>query len=198
MDTLVKPGRELEGKFRSKTALIGVIGLGYVGLPICVAAAEVGSKVLGFDVDTAKADAINRGQSYLKHIPAGRIGKLVDQGLLSATTDFARLSEPDALLICVPTPTRFIELAGQINTAMPQHVINELARQLDTRTGRGLKDARILVVGVAYKKNVEDIRESPALRLMELLEGGGATVDYYDPYVPVIPDTRHYRDGRQA
>ena len=376
---------ELQGKLKSKTALVGVIGLGYVGLPICVAACEVGFKVLGLDIDAAKPEAINRGQSYLKHIPAARIGKLVDQGLLTATADFSRLSEPDALLICVPTPltshldpdlsfvvstaeqiakrlrrgqivilesttypgttlevlrpiletsglkcdrdfyiaysperedpgnlefstsripkvigadcpeaqdaaaalydnfvpatikvsscataeavkltenifravnialvnelkivygamgidiwevidaaktkpfgfmpfypgpglgghcipidpfyltwkareygitTRFIELAGQINTAMPQHVVNELARQLDTRSGRGLKDARILVVGVAYKKNVEDIRESPALRLMELLEERGAHVDYYDPHVPIIPDTRHYR-----
>ncbi len=386
MNIRVAPLSELEGKLKSKTALVGVIGLGYVGLPICVAACEVGFKVLGLDIDTAKADAINGGQSYLKHIPASRIGKLVDQGLLSATADFERLSAPDALLICVPTPltahlepdlsfvvstteqiakrlrpgqiiilesttypgttlevmkpiletsglkcdrdffiaysperedpgnlefstsripkvigadcpqaldaaaalydsfvpatikvsscataeavkltenifravnialvnelkivygamgidiwevidaaktkpfgfmpfypgpglgghcipidpfyltwkareygitTRFIELAGQINTAMPQHVINELARQLDTRSGRGLKDARVLVLGVAYKKNVEDIRESPALRLMELLEERGAHVDYYDPYVPVIPDTRHYRD----
>jgi len=385
MDTRVAPLSELQGKFKSKTALVGVIGLGYVGLPICVAACEVGFKVLGLDIDPAKPEAINRGQSYLKHIPAPRIGKLVDQGLLTATADFSRLSEPDALLICVPTPltshldpdlsfvvstaeqiakrlrrgqivilesttypgttlevlrpiletsglkcdrdfyiaysperedpgnlefstsripkvigadcpeaqdaaaalydnfvpatikvsscataeavkltenifravnialvnelkivygamgidiwevidaaktkpfgfmpfypgpglgghcipidpfyltwkareygitTRFIELAGQINTAMPQHVVNELARQLDTRSGRGLKDARILVVGVAYKKNVEDIRESPALRLMELLEERGAHVAYYDPHVPVIPDTRHHR-----
>jgi UDP-N-acetyl-D-glucosamine dehydrogenase len=385
MDTRVTPLGELQEKFKSKTALVGVVGLGYVGLPICVAACEVGLKVLGLDVDTAKVDAINRSESYLKHIPASRIGKLVDQGLLSATADFARLSEPDALLICVPTPltahlepdlsfvvstteqiaarlrpgqiiilesttypgttievmrpileraglkcdrdfhiaysperedpgnlefstsripkvigadcpeaqdaaaalydnfvpatikvsscataeavkltenifravnialvnelkivygtmgidiwevidaaktkpfgfmpfypgpglgghcipidpfyltwkareygitTRFIELAGQINTAMPQHVINELAKHLDARTGRGLKDARVLVLGVAYKKNVEDIRESPALRLMELLEERGAQVAYYDPHVPVIPDTRHYR-----
>jgi UDP-N-acetyl-D-glucosamine dehydrogenase len=96
--------------------------------------------------------------------------------------------------------TRFIELAGQINTAMPQHVVSELARHLDARTGRGLKDAKVLVLGVAYKKNVEDIRESPALRLMELLEERGAHVDYYDPHVPVIPDTRHYRtlNGRHS
>ena len=392
MDTRVAPLSDLQGRFKTKTALIGVIGLGYVGLPICVAASEVGLKVLGFDVDAGKPDAINRGHSYLKHVPAERIGRLVDKRLLSATTDFTRLSEPDALLICVPTPltshlepdlsfvvstaqqiaphlrrgqlivlesttypgttlevlrpiletsglkcdrdfyiaysperedpgnlefstsripkvigadckeaqeaatalygnfvpatikvssaataeavkltenifravnialvnelkiiygamgidiwevidaaktkpfgfmpfypgpglgghcipidpfyltwkareygitTRFIELAGQINTAMPQHVVGELARQLDARTGRGLKGARILVVGVAYKKNVEDIRESPALRLMELLEERGAEVAYYDPHVPVIPDTRHYRtlNGRSS
>ena len=93
MDTPVEPGRELERKLRSKTALIGVIGLGYVGLPICVAASEVGFTVLGLDIDTAKADAINRGQSYLKHIPTSRIVKLVER-VLSATADFARCRNP--------------------------------------------------------------------------------------------------------
>ena len=392
MDTRVTPLGELQEKFKSKTALVGVVGLGYVGLPICVAACEVGFKVLGLDVDTAKVDAINRSESYLKHIPASRIGKLVDRGsaerdrrlrspvgagcsadlradsadvaprarsllrrlddradrtrlrpgqivILESTTypgttlevmkpilessglkcdrdfyiaysperedpgnlefstsripkvigaDYPEAQDAAAALYdnfvpatikvsscataeavkltenifravnialvnelkivygamgidiwevidaaktkpfgfmpfypgpglgghCIPIDpfyltwkareygitTRFIELAGQINTAMPQHVINELARQLDARTGRGLKDARVLVLGVAYKKNVEDIRESPALRLMELLEERGAHVDYYDPYVPVIPDTRHYRDlnGRHS
>ena len=70
MDTRVTPLGELQEKFKNKTALVGVVGLGYVGLPICVAACEVGLKVLGLDVDTAKADAINRSESYLKHIPA--------------------------------------------------------------------------------------------------------------------------------
>ncbi len=91
------------------------------------------------------------------------------------------------------TPTRFVELAGEINTAMPFHVVARLARALDERSGRGLRDARILLVGLAYKKNVDDTRESPALRLMELLEERGARVDYHDPHVPVIPPTRRHR-----
>ena len=71
--------------------------------------------------------------------------------------------------------TRFIELAGEINTSMPHYVVDRLADELDRRTGRGLRGAKILIVGVAYKKNVDDTRESPAFKLMELLEKRGAT-----------------------
>jgi len=382
----------LSERLRKKEALIGVIGLGYVGLPICIAAGESGSRVLGFDVDPAKPEALKQGKSYLKHIPDERIAPLTNSGQLTATTDFGRLSEPDALLICVPTPltahldpdlsfivstgqaiaphlrrgqlvilesttypgtttevlrpileasglvcdrdfflafsperedpgnlefstsripkvvgaesadardlaarlyghfvpstvkvsssataeavkltenifravnialvnelklvygamgidvwevieaakskpfgfmpfypgpglgghcipidpfyltwkarefgitTRFIELAGQINSSMPQHVVNELARALDARVGRGLNCARILVLGVAYKKNVDDTRESPALRLMEMLEARGADVRFYDPFVSVIPETREHKSlsGRRS
>lgn len=80
-------------------------------------------------------------------------------------------------------PTKFIELAGEINTAMPYYVLGKCQDALNTR-GRGLRRARVLVLGLAYKKDVEDIRESPALKLMELLERGGAVVDYHDPHVP--------------
>ena len=346
----------LIARLESKEATVGVIGLGYVGLPICIAAAEAGLRILGFDVDPAKPHAINQGLSYLKHIPDEQITGLTKRGLLVATDDFVRLSEPDALLICVPTPltphlepdlsfvistgetiarhlrrgqlvvlelttypgtttevlrpiletsglkcdrdfflafsperedpgnpeystsripkvvgadcedaleaaaalyshfvtrtvkvsssataeavkltenifravnialvnelkiiyeamgvdvwevieaaktkpfgympfypgpglgghcipidpfyltwkareygisTRFIELAGQINSSMPQHVVHRLALAIDQRQGKGLKGAAILVLGVAYKKNVDDTRESPALR----------------------------------
>ena len=80
--------------------------------------------------------------------------------------------------------TRFIELAGEINTAMPLHVMRRLGAELGERTGRALNGARVLVVGAAYKKNVDDIRESPALRILDLLREHGAAVDYYDPYIP--------------
>jgi UDP-N-acetyl-D-glucosamine dehydrogenase len=377
--------RELLERLRSKTAVVGLIGLGYVGLPICLAAGHAGLRVIGFDIDPAKPEAINRGASYLKHIPAAQIGALSSTGRLSATADFGRLPEADALLICVPTPltahlepdltfieqtgrtiarhlrrgqlvilesttypgtttevlrpileasglvcnrdfflafsperedpgnlefstskipkvvgadhpvaqeaaialyshfvtrtvgvsssataeavkltenifravnialvnelkviyeamgvdvwevidaaktkpfgfmpfypgpglgghcipidpfyltwkareygiaTRFIELAGQINSAMPNHVVQRLALALDSRRGKGLNGSRILVLGVAYKKNVDDTRESPSLRLMEILEGRGAIVDFHDPHVPVIPDTREHK-----
>ncbi|RDD63565.1 nucleotide sugar dehydrogenase [Ferruginivarius sediminum] len=88
--------------------------------------------------------------------------------------------------------TRFVELAGQINTSMPRYVIDRLAKALDERFSRGLNGARILICGIAYKKNVDDIRESPALRLIELLEERGAHVSYHDPYVPTIPQTREH------
>jgi UDP-N-acetyl-D-glucosamine dehydrogenase len=88
--------------------------------------------------------------------------------------------------------TRFIELAGQINAAMPQYVITRLADELDRRFSKGLNGARILILGIAYKKNVDDMRESPTLKLMQLLESRRARVDYFDPYIPEVPKTREH------
>ena len=89
-------------------------------------------------------------------------------------------------------PTRFIELAGEINSAMPRHVVSKLAEALDVRAGKALSRSRILVLGLAYKKNVPDIRESPSLRLIEIIEERGGTADYHDPFVDEIPTTREY------
>jgi UDP-N-acetyl-D-glucosamine dehydrogenase len=88
--------------------------------------------------------------------------------------------------------TRFIELAGEINTSMPHYVVDRLAQELDRRTGQGLRDAKILIAGVAYKKNVDDVRESPAFKLMELVERRGATTSFYDPHVACIPKLREH------
>lgn len=88
--------------------------------------------------------------------------------------------------------TRFIELAGEVNTSMPRYVVDRLRDELDRRFGRGLSGARILIVGIAYKKNVDDMRESPALSIMETLDAAGARVDYHDPYFPRIPPTRRH------
>jgi UDP-N-acetyl-D-glucosamine dehydrogenase len=87
--------------------------------------------------------------------------------------------------------TRFIELAGEVNTAMPQHVVNRAAEALNDRE-KAVKQSRILIVGLAYKPNVDDERESPSYRLLEMLKARGATVAYYDPYVPVIRPTREH------
>jgi UDP-N-acetyl-D-glucosamine dehydrogenase len=81
--------------------------------------------------------------------------------------------------------TRFIELAAEINEGMPYHVTSRITEALNAR-GRSLNDARVLVLGVAYKKDVEDVRESPSLKLIELLQDKGATVKYNDPYIPKI------------
>ncbi len=89
-------------------------------------------------------------------------------------------------------PTRFIELAGEVNVAMPAYVVQRLADALDRRFARGLNGARVLVAGVAYKCNVEDVRESPALKLMELLEKRGAVVSFHDPHVPELGRLREY------
>ena len=87
---------------------------------------------------------------------------------------------------------RFIELAGQINATMPTYVIDRLAEALDERFRKGLNGSRILVVGLAYKKNVADVRESPAMAIIARLERRGAVVDYHDPLVPEIPETREH------
>ena len=89
-------------------------------------------------------------------------------------------------------PTRFIELAAEINTAMPRHVVDELAKALDRRCGKALSRSRILIVGLAYKKNVPDIRESPSLRLIELIEEWGGKAEFHDPHVSEIPTTREH------
>ncbi|RDJ06794.1 nucleotide sugar dehydrogenase [Rhizobium grahamii] len=90
-------------------------------------------------------------------------------------------------------PTRFIELAGEINSAMPRYVIAKLAEALDMRAGKALSRSRVLVLGLAYKKNVADIRESPSLRLIEIIEERGGKADYHDPLVGEIPSTREYQ-----
>jgi UDP-N-acetyl-D-glucosamine dehydrogenase len=383
-DALNDRAEALLEKIRSKQALIGIIGMGYVGLPLAVAFGAAGCRCLGIDVDQAKADDLNAGRSYIKHIAGERVAELKNKGLLEATADLDRLAEPDALLICVPTPltahlepdldyvvrtteaiagrlrqgqivilesttypgttvevmkpilerggmkagedffiaysperedpgnidfstaripkvvgaddagsravavaiyetfvpkvvqvssaataeavkitenvfravnialvnelkvvyeamgidvwevieaaktkpfgfmpfypgpglgghcipidpfyltwkareynkhTRFIELAGQVNSAMPEHVVNVLAMSLDARLRKGLNGSRILVMGLAYKKNVDDVRESPSLRLMEMLEARGAITDFHDPHVAVVPNTREH------
>ena len=89
-------------------------------------------------------------------------------------------------------PTRFIELAGEINIAMPQYVIGRLQDELDRQQAVALSAARVLILGLAYKKNVSDIRESPSFALMELLEKRGTHVDYHDPHVGEIPVTREH------
>ncbi len=374
----------LEARFRARAATIGVIGLGYVGLPLLRTAAERGFQALGFDIDRGKVEQLNAGGSYIKHIAADRIAALRRSGRLEASGDFARLGEADAIVLCVPTPltrqrepdltfverttvavarhlrrgqlvvlesttypgttrevmrpileatglrsgrdfflaysperedpgnadfatgdipkvvggdgetaqrlacalydqivartvpvssleaaeavkltenifrsvnialvnelkivfeamgidvwevieaaktkpfgympfypgpglgghcipidpfyltwkareydiaTRFIELAGEINTAMPRRVVEKTVAALSEHAGRAASGARVLVVGIAYKKNVDDTRESPAFKIMELLEQRGATVDFHDPHLDAIPPTREH------
>lgn len=95
-------------------------------------------------------------------------------------------------------PTRFIELAGEINASMPEHVVNSLARALDQRK-QCLNGADVLVLGVSYKKDIDDLRESPSLRIIKLLRERGVTVDYNDPYFPRLHKMRHYDfDGMES
>src|SRR4051794_35837592 len=94
----------LARRIAAREFTIGIVGLGYVGLPLMGAATAKGFKVLGFDVDAAKVDTLNAGRSYLAHIPAEGIADVVGRGLFEATADVGRLSEADAVLVCVPTP----------------------------------------------------------------------------------------------
>jgi UDP-N-acetyl-D-glucosamine dehydrogenase len=374
-------------KLGNRTAVVGIVGLGYVGLPLMLRFVEVGYRVIGIDVDPAKVALLQRGESYIERIPAASIAAARAKGFV-ATSDFAHAAEADALIICVPTPlnrhrepdlsfvigttdslvpylrpgqivclesttypgtteeelkpriearglavgrdvflcfsperedpgnpeyvtrtipkicggvteaclragvalygqaidrvvpvsstraaemtkllenihravniglanemkiicdrmkidvheviraaatkpfgfvpywpgpglgghcipidpfyltwkareyglhTRFIELAGEINRTMPEWVVGKVAEALNDR-GRAIRGTRILVLGIAYKKNVDDMRESPAVELMELLVARGADVQYSDPHVPVFPKMReHHFDLR--
>ena len=103
----------------NKTAKVGVIGLGYVGLPLVELFARNGFHVKGFDIDTTKVDALNSGQSYIGHIGSERVASMIASGRFEATSDFARLGEVDAIIICVPTPLgrhREPDLGPVINT----------------------------------------------------------------------------------
>ena len=97
-------------------------------------------------------------------------------------------------------PTRFIEPAGEINSAMPRHIVGRLAEALDMRLGRALSRSKVLAFGLAYKKNVADIRESPSLKLIELIEHRGGSASFHVPHVAEIPRTRGYmaQMGRQS
>jgi UDP-N-acetyl-D-glucosamine dehydrogenase len=363
---------------------IAIIGMGYVGLPLALRFVESGAHVLGIDIDETKISALSRGESYIKHIDGAKISSFVKDGTFVPVTKFSRVSEAEAIIICVPTPlsknrepdisyilktaeaiaphlqrgtlvslesttypgttdgelraslekgsglkagkdfylafsperedpgnaesvveripkvvggfteaclkkaeeiysmairqlvpvsscrvaeatklmenifrsvnialvnelkvvysrmdidiwevinaaktkpfgympfypgpglgghcipidpfyltwkareyglhTRFIELAGEINTAMPDYVVSRVGDALND-SGKAIRGSRVLVVGLAYKANVDDMRESPSLILIEKLEARGAVVDYNDPYVPVVPMTREH------
>lgn len=107
--------------------LVGILGLGYVGLPLGLAFCEAGFRVLGFDVDDGKVSTLNQGRSYIEHLETERVGGVVEKGLFEATADFDRLSEPDALLICVPTP---LDEHRQPNLTYVEKTATEIAARL--------------------------------------------------------------------
>jgi UDP-N-acetyl-D-glucosamine dehydrogenase len=373
----------LKSALLEKTATIGVVGLGYVGLPLIRAFIEAGFTTIGFDVDRRKVEQLRSGASYIKHIPAEWIAEWLAQDRFEPTADMSRLSEADAVLICVPTPlndsrdpdltyieatadqiartlrkgqlvvlesttypgttrevvlpilansglaagedyflaysperedpgnphftarsipkvvggidavsrelaetlysqavvetvpvssceiaeackilentyrsvniamvnelkvlfgrlgidvwevieaaktkpfgyhafypgpglgghcipidpfylswlarrhemsTRFIELAGEINTSMPHYVIEKVIEALND-AGKAVRGSRVSILGVAYKKDVDDPRESPSFKLMELLLARGAILSYNDPHIPVLPAMRNH------
>ncbi|MDP7623932.1 MAG: NAD(P)-binding domain-containing protein, partial [Rhodospirillales bacterium] len=96
--------KKLKLSFEDKSAKIGVIGLGHVGLPLCLTFAEKGFQTLGFDIDKIKIISLENGSSYISHIDSADISSFISSGQFTPTIDFARLSKMDAVLICVPTP----------------------------------------------------------------------------------------------
>ncbi|MCL4203699.1 MAG: nucleotide sugar dehydrogenase [Pirellulaceae bacterium] len=382
-------GLAVKAKFQDRSAKIGVIGLGYVGLPLLQAFVKAGFSTIGYDVDPAKVARLMASESYIKHVPSQWIADWLAERRFTATSDMARLAEADALLICVPTPlsesrdpdltyveatarqiaaslrpgqlvvlesttyprttrdvvlpllaesglrpgvdffvaysperedpgnpdfsasripkvvggldpvslelantlyaaavvqtvpvsscevaeackilentyravniamvnelkvlftrlgidvwevieaaktkpfgfqafypgpglgghcipidpfylswlarryemsTRFIELAGEINHSMPHYVIDRLVTALND-VGKPVRGSRVAVLGVAYKRDIDDPRESPSFKLMELLVERGAIVSYNDPHIPVLPSMRHYSVPRLA
>ena len=156
----------LRARIDSGGALVGIIGLGYVGLPVARAFVERGVAVLGFDTDAAKVARLARGESYIgfqAFYPGPGLGGHcipIDPFYLSW---IARRYH---------TPMRFIELAGEINTAMPGYVVSKIIDALNER-GKPIRGSRILLLGMAYKRDVDDPRESPGFELMDLLMGKG-------------------------
>ncbi|WP_307776795.1 hypothetical protein [Ottowia beijingensis] len=134
----------LRNRIAQKSAVVGIYGLGYVGLPLALRFSEVGLKVVGFDIDTSKAALLNSGQSYIERITPDRIQHALDQGF-EATTDFARTSEVNALIICVPTPLnrhREPDLSFIVNTveaALPHTHPGQLV-SLESTTWPGTTD----------------------------------------------------------
>jgi UDP-N-acetyl-D-glucosamine dehydrogenase len=121
--------QSVAARFTDKSGTLGVVGLGYVGLPLCLAAAKSGLKVIGFDVDPAKPQALARGLTYLSHIGDETVAAAIRTGRFTATTDFARLDEPDALLICVPTPlTAHLEPDLSFVVATAEQIARRLRR----------------------------------------------------------------------
>src|SRR5829696_5393023 len=98
--------KDLLNKIEGRRAVIGVIGLGYVGLPLAVEFARAGHQVIGFDVDSLRTQLINQGLSYIPDVPTDQVKSLVELGKLSATSDFDQLAHTDVVVICVPTPLR--------------------------------------------------------------------------------------------
>ncbi len=161
----------LEEKIKNKTVKLGVVGLGYVGLPLALAFAEAGFRVLGFDVQQKRVDLVNQGKSYIADVSNERLSTALANGALEVTTDQSRLSEVDSICICVPTPltktkepdlaskameydfhTRFIDLAAEINERMPYYVASRIMEALNAQ-GESLNGAKVMMLGVGSKKD---------------------------------------------
>ena len=164
---------ELIARCERREARVGVIGLGYVGLPLALAFAEAGFQVLGFDVDEAKVEALAAGHSYIEHLDGDRVARAVGSGRFEATNDFDRLAEPDALLICVPTPL-------DPRREPDLHYVEGTSEQI----GRRLRRAQLVVLeSTTYPGTTEEL-------VMAKLTAGGLVcgVDFFLAFSPERED----------
>ena len=165
-------------RIKDRSAVVGIVGLGYVGLPLLIEFGRAGFKVIGFDIDSKKTDAVNEGRSYIKHIAAEGIREVLDLGKLRATTDFTRISDTDCIIICVPTPlTKYRE--------------PDLSYVLDTTEtiARYMKEGQLISLeSTTYPGTTdEDMRA--------ILEAGGlkAGVDFHLAFSPEREDPNNGR-----
>ena len=153
---------------------IGIVGLGYVGLPLGLAFAKAGNTVLGFDTDPAKIEALAKGASYIHHIPSAAIGDAVQAGRLSATCDFSRASEPDSIVICVPTPLT-------VNRVPDLTYVEKTAHAIAPHVRRG---QLIVLESTTYPGTTEEVM----LPILEKGSGLKAGVDFHLAYSPERED----------
>lgn len=153
---------------------IGIVGLGYVGLPLGLAFAKAGNTVLGFDTDPAKIEALAKGVSYIHHIPSAAIGEAVQAGRLSATCDFSRASEPDSIVICVPTPLT-------VNRVPDLTYVEKTAHAIAPHVRRG---QLIVLESTTYPGTTEEVM----LPILEKGSGLKAGVDFHLAYSPERED----------
>lgn len=171
--SLPEAAAELANKLEAREALIGVIGLGYVGLPLSLAFAEAGTRVLGFDIDPEKPKAISSGQTYLRQFRAERIEAAVKAERLSATADMSRLSEPDVIMICVPTP-------------LTRHLTPDLSfvQQTAQAIARCLRKGQLIILeSTTYPGTIAEV-------LQPILESSGLVAgdDFWVAYSPERDD----------
>ena len=159
---------------------VGILGLGYVGLPLGLAFAEAGFPVLGFDVDAAKVDTLNAGDCYIEHMDPARVRRVFEAGLLAATAEFDRLKEPDALLICVPTP---LDRHREPNLSYVESTTREIAARLR-------RDQLVILESTTYPGTTEEL-------VKPLLEESGLTCseDFFLAFSPEREDPGNLEFG---
>lgn len=162
-------------KIENRTYTVGIVGLGYVGLPLMWTFHKNDMPVLGFDIDTKKVENLKNGIPYIKHLGTEMMEALANSDKADATTDFSRLDEADAILLCVPTPLDHYREPDMSYVEQTTETVSQYLR----------KGQLVILESTTWP-------ESPALRIMNLLKKNGAEVSYYYPYLPAIPKNRDF------